>query len=79
MKLNLSQILLKSSRSIDRQCSTLKITMFLNQIDSVGGKTQSRLSDVQFSEDDVGKKSMKLREDKAPGADEIAPRLLKHD
>jgi len=37
-------------------------------IDSVNRKTHIRLSDVQFLEDDVRKKLMKLREDKAPGA-----------
>jgi len=34
-------------------------------IDSVDGKKQIRLFDVQFSEDDVRKKLTKLREDKA--------------
>jgi len=45
-------------------------------IESVNGKTQIRLSDVQFLEDDVRKKLMKLRENQAPGADDIAPSLL---
>ena len=46
--------------------------------DSVSGKTLNRLSDFQFSEEDIRKKLMKIREDKAPGADDIAPRLLCH-
>ena len=36
----------------------------------------SRLTDLAFTEEDIRKKLLKIREDKAPGADDILPRLL---
>jgi len=42
------------------------------------GEIGDRLLDVEFGDDDVRRKLLKVREDKAMGADDIAPRLLFH-
>ena len=36
----------------------------------------SNLTNIEFSEEDIKKKLLKVRADKAPGVDEIAPRLV---
>jgi len=43
---------------------------------NISERTINLLSDVTFMEDDVKKKFMKVWADKAPGADDISPRLL---
>jgi len=41
------------------------------------GPEEGRCMDMVFSESDVKKKLSKLRDDKAAGSDDLAPRLLR--
>ena len=58
-------------------------SVFTNESDHVTPETPltvscTKIEDLEFTEEDIRKKLLKIREDKAPGADDISPRLLCH-
>jgi len=77
---------LTTSQEITEEYNRYFSTVFTKEIvDSVpipvmmcSGNPSEALNDFQISEDMVKKKVDKLREDKAPGPDELSPRLLFH-